>query len=185
MKLEQELLDLARNNPHFMDAVNILNKYRLPEATIAAGAVRNLVWDQKSGQPSSFLRDNIDIYYRDPSESYEQSITTQAEISQNNSLYLWNLHNIALSSRHDDLIPQAKSINEAIAGFPEKCSAIGIQIDGNNLTVIAPFGLVELFELEVNPSPSFEKGMPKHEQYLQHIRFKHWQDRYPDLKINK
>ncbi|SEM53201.1 hypothetical protein SAMN05216431_10411 [Ligilactobacillus sp. WC1T17] len=143
---EEQLIEWINQDPHFSEIFNILARYHLPEVTLCAGTIRELVWNHLENKPSSIMRNNLDIYYNDPGQSYEEYLTIQSSLNQRHSKYLWDLRNITLKKRHSDKSPDGATMNEVIANFPEKCSAIGVarEIDGS-LNIIAPYGLDELF----------------------------------------
>lgn len=183
MNLEERLLTLVKNDHHLLNVITILRQQHLREATIVGDPIRNLIWNAITKQPSSVLWDKITVYYRNISESYEDFLTTQAQLSQNHSQYFWELTNLSLPERAA-LAPSQLSISEAVAAQPEKCSAVGIQLlSGGELTVIAPYGLDDAFALRVAPTPAFAVGTKQHPKYQRRLHFNHWQERWPDLTI--
>ena len=96
MDQQQQLIDWISHDKNFTEIFNILDRYHLTEATLCAGSIRELVWNKLENKPSSILRNNLDIYYNDPGESYEHYLTIQSTLNQRHSKYLWDLRNIRL-----------------------------------------------------------------------------------------
>jgi len=67
MTIVGRLERLMRQTPSCREALGALASQDLPDAWIAAGLVRNAVWDERHGFPSSFP-DDIDVIYFDPSD---------------------------------------------------------------------------------------------------------------------
>nr|WP_054755902.1 nucleotidyltransferase family protein [Liquorilactobacillus satsumensis] len=79
MQYEKELITLVkRTPPEFTEIFHILDSYQLGKALICGGALRDLVWNTLSKQPTSLLRGNIDVLYGDSAETYEQLLTRRA-----------------------------------------------------------------------------------------------------------
>ena len=91
MDQQQQLIDWISHDKNFTEIFNILDRYHLTEATLCAGSIRELVWNKLENKPSSILRNNLDIYYNDPGESYEHYLTIQSTLNQRHSKYLWDL----------------------------------------------------------------------------------------------
>ncbi|KRN88499.1 nucleotidyltransferase family protein [Ligilactobacillus ceti] len=186
MQYEQELRDIIQKQPEFLEICQIVASLHLPEATICAGAVRNLVWDNQTKQPSSLIRNNIDVYYKNTSESFEKYLTRQALLQQKYPKYLWNLNNIALPKRHTNQQYFGKTITETIAHFPEQCSAIGVTPDTlGNFNLVAPYGLNDIFEMKVQPTPYFAPDTAQYPTYQKRMQRKNWHKFWPNLTIEK
>ena len=78
MDQQQQLIDWISHDKNFTEIFNILDRYHLTEATLCAGSIRELVWNKLENKPSSILRNNLDIYYNDPGESYEHYLTIKS-----------------------------------------------------------------------------------------------------------
>lgn len=184
----EQLEQLILQNPHLQKINLILKQEHLRNATICAGAIRNLVWDKKHQLPSSLLQRNIDIYYQNASESEEDFIVRQTTLNQKYPTYLWNLHNIALQPRRArNQGFYGKTMRETISNFPETATAVGVSFDPtNNLEIIAPYGLDDLFELVVKPTPNFTNMTPNnHAAYLKRLNRKNWSQRWDQLQIKQ
>lgn len=182
MKYQEQLVELLRQDLEFMEVFNIINAMHLPQAYVSAGAVRDFVWNKKHQLPSSLVFGNIDVFYYDASESNEDYLTRQTQINQRYSKYLWNLVNIALPKRHANKLVVGKDIFDTVQHFPETCSSVAVSCDRmNNISVVAPYGLEDLFELRVKATDGFAKGQVQHEAFQRRINRKKWARRWPNL----
>lgn len=75
MTLDEQLLTLIQKRPEFREVFTILDKMHLGDAFLCAGSIRDLVWSEREEKPFNLMLRNLDIYYRDPNESYEQYLT--------------------------------------------------------------------------------------------------------------
>lgn len=183
MKYQTELFDLIREDTEFTEVFQILNQMHLPQAYICGGAIRDFVWNKQTNQTTNLRLGNIDIFYVDPGESNEQALIRQTQINQKYSKYLWNLTNIALPQRHTSKLILGKDILTTLQMFPETCSAVGIACDQmQNLSLVAPYGLEDLFELKVRPTPAIQNAKD-YLNYQKRLERKKWQRQWPELTL--
>ncbi len=181
---QEKLLALIRHNKELAEIFTILGPFHLPALTICAGTIRDLVWNDKLHQHQSLKLGDINVYYNDPGQTYEDFLILLEQLNQQHSRYLWNLNNIALPVRHETQRHFHDSIEKTIADFPEKCTCVGVQKDNTGrYRILAPYGLNDLFELKVQPSPNYEPHKPGFARYQNRLALKHWQDHWPELKI--
>lgn len=182
---KEKFLDIISHDPELNEIFKILERMHLPEATICGGTIRNLIWNKQTGHHSSLKLGDIDVYYKNSSQSYENFLMTKEILAQNHSLYLWNIKNICLPARHLSHRRFYDSIEKTIADFPETATSVGVQKSRlNGYHVIAPYGLADLFELQVSPTPNYAVGQAGHQRYQQRLTNKAWQARWPELTIN-
>lgn len=74
------------------------------------------------------------------------------------------------------------STENALLYWPETATAIAVRIGETNfLEIIAPYGLDDLFELRLRPTPPFERE--KLNIFRQRVARKGWMERYPKLQF--
>ena len=179
-----KLLALLEQKPEIAQICEILHRHHLPQATLCAGTIRSLVWNAQTNRQVPIMLSELDVYYRDPSQSYEDFQVTQAIFKQKESQYLWNLHNIALPPRHSSELHFHSTIEQTLADFPETCTSVGVQcLAGGDYEIIAPHGLDDLFELKVRPTANYALGTPLHARFEQRIKNKRWLTEWPELQI--
>lgn len=179
------LLQILAHEPDITQIFKILRQNHLREATLCAGTIRNLVWNRQTKQKIPLITNEIDVYYNDPNQTYEDFLMLQANLKQQHSLYLWNLNNIALPPRHAAHLEFHRTIEKTIADFPETCTSVGIQqISSEDYHIISPYGLTDLFEMRVQPTPNYILGKDKHARFEQRLKNKGWLKEYPQLQVN-
>ena len=73
---------------------------------------------------------------------------------------------------------------DAVSKFPEKCTAIAIRLDVNqNLEIFAPYGVEDLINFKISPTPHFSNDMERKIIYNERIKKKNWKRFWPNLTI--
>jgi hypothetical protein len=93
----------------------------------------------------------------------------------------WSVKNQSLMHvRNDD--PPYTSAVDAMRFWPETATAVAVRHTGQGpVEVAAPFGLDDLFDLIVRPTPRFTAA--KREIYLDRVRTKQWLRIWPRLTL--
>ncbi len=181
----RDLDDIARRLEAHADLHALLlhvESLALPDAWIGAGFVRNAVWDALHGYPIDASRLNdVDVIYLDPAETMEE-----CELVHENKLKVlapdvpWQVRNQARMSRRNGDAPY-RSTYEAIACWPETATAIAARTVRGKVEVIAPYGIADLIDLVVRPTPAFAHKM---NIYSERLRSKDWASRWPRLTFS-
>jgi hypothetical protein len=89
-------------------------------------------------------------------------------------IHEWYLRKLGLE------IPPFRSTEDGIAGFVETATAVGITLEpDDSISVIAPLGLEDLFELRLRPNDT----SPDPEYFDVRVAEKRWLERWPRLTI--
>lgn len=93
----------------------------------------------------------------------------------------WSVKNQArMHRRNGD--PAYTSVSQAMEHWPETATAVAIRLHGlGSLEVSAPFGLDDLFGLQLRPTPHFRRE--KLPIFADRVAAKRWLHRYPMLQI--
>jgi hypothetical protein len=181
-----ELISIVSASPWFMQALRVVAALQLKSWCIGAGAVRSLVWDHLHGhaEPSSLA--DVDVAYFDPSDlnpSTEKRLQSALhaiapavpwEVTNQAAVHLW------FEGYFGHKVEPLQSLTEAIASWPEYATSVGITLDGqDNLHVIAPWGLEDLFAVTVRRNPT----RVSLETYRQRIEQKRYVQRWPMVKV--
>lgn len=76
-----------------------------------------------------------------------------------------------------------KSSVEGISNFPETVTALGVKLDSNNnVTLTAPFGINDVVNLKVRPTPTF-KTKERIGVYKKRILKKNWKSIWYKLQL--
>lgn len=74
------------------------------------------------------------------------------------------------------------STENALLYWPETATAVAVRVtDTNLIEIIAPYGLDDLFELRLRPTPPFE--CEKLNVFRHRVSAKRWMERYPMLQL--
>ncbi|RAP77989.1 nucleotidyltransferase family protein [Paenibacillus montanisoli] len=178
--LTLRLMKIVANNESLMQDLETARSLRLPQCYIAAGYIRNLVWDYLHGFGNRSLHDDIDVVYYDPAncgEGRDRELEYLLRSATGNAK--WSVKNQARMHLRNGT-SQYLSTEDAIKRWPETVTSIGARLnDDNELELCHPNGLSDLFRLEVRKSPYFEDRS----HYLERVRKKRWQEHWPMITI--
>ncbi|MCG9580254.1 nucleotidyltransferase family protein [Vibrio tubiashii] len=179
MHFEKQLIDLTQADPIRIQALKCVAELCLPDCYIAAGFVRNLVWDSLHHQPEPTPLNDVDVIYFDSSESnsdryleYEQQLRLQMPNLN------WQVRNQALMHTRNGDAPYRNSV-DAMGYWPEKETAIGIRLnDKLEYECVSAFGLDSLFDLKISHNPARPKNL-----FVSRVEGKNWLATWPLLKV--
>ncbi|XID75323.1 nucleotidyltransferase family protein [Alkanindiges sp. WGS2144] len=177
-QLIQWLLNDHQRMQVLHQAADFCEKYHLTDWCLAAGFVRNLVWDHLHGYLEVTALDDIDLIYFDRTHvASERDKALELTLWQQCDLN-WSVKNQArMHTRNDDM--PYKNTQDAMSYWPEVETAVGVLIKQKKLKIIAPFGLTSLFSANV----SLNLKRPKPEIFYQRIKQKRWLEQWPQLQI--
>lgn len=148
----------------------------LPDAFVAAGFIRNLVWDKLHSLPMTPLND-VDVIYFDPEEMFNAS-EIEAKLRAFNPALNWEAKNQAIMHLRNGDAPYQSS-EDAMRYWPEKETAIGVRFtQDNKLDWVTPFGIESLFQLRITHNPARSK-----EIFLDRVHHKSWLEQWPNLTV--
>ncbi|MEI9950199.1 MAG: nucleotidyltransferase family protein [Pseudomonadota bacterium] len=182
LELQQRLERIVRGTPWLFTVLETIHSLELPDGYLAAGAIRNTVWDALHGSTSLQPVGDLDVIYFSPANiSNDAEDTLRAAFPQ----YEWEVTNQASvhhwqsrAAGYD--IPAYDSIAKAMASWPETATAVGVRLgERGAMEIIAPHGLVDLFALTVRPSPAASDPSA----YASRLRQKAWHLRWSRLLV--
>jgi len=165
-----------------MGVLKQVRELGLPDCWVAAGFVRNAVWDHLHGFSASPLPQDIDVIWFDPADATpERDAVLEGALRNLDRTLAWSVKNQArMHARNADL--PYRSATDAMRHWPETATAVGVRLaPGGAIDVAAPYGLDDLFQMVVRPTGRFLGE--KHPVYLERIRAKRWQATWPGLTI--
>ncbi len=77
MKNKQEILDVFRENPDMMTILTIIRDLGLKDSWLAAGSVRNFIWNLLSDKSPFDRETDVDVIFFDPDVSYEETVSLE------------------------------------------------------------------------------------------------------------
>lgn len=177
---EQDILNLIKSDLWMMGIINIAAEMKLPDWLIGAGFVRNKVWDHLHGYSKEKVDTNdIDFVYYDPNGNDQKADEELSDKLKNKTGINWEIVNEYYAHKWNNLPPYT-SAEDAISTWPETVTAIGITLKKGNLKLIAPYGIEDLVNLIVRPSPRFDDGI---ERVTERVIKKKWLEKWPKLRV--
>ncbi|MBD2748351.1 nucleotidyltransferase family protein [Microvirga sp. BT688] len=161
----------------------LLNVERLglPDAWIGAGFIRNSVWDVLHGQSIDVTRlADVDVLLFDPGETGKER---EAEIERRHRALApgipWSVKNQARIHLRNGDAPYLNTL-DAVAHWAETATAIAARSTRGKVEVVAPYGVDDLLNLIVRPTPVFGH---KIDVYRERVMEKGWPARWPKLTM--
>lgn len=177
---EVMLRKLLTEDAQSMDILRTLRELQLPDWAIGAGFMRALVWNTLSSQKPTQLED-VDVLFFDPtnlSKSSEKKIDQQ--LSKIKPDVPWSAKNQARMHLRNKT-KAALSTEDAMRFWLETPTAVAARIDAKDkITILAPFGLDDLFQMIIRPTPA---ALSKVDQFESRLDRKDWRQKWPDLKV--
>ncbi|MDC8829530.1 nucleotidyltransferase family protein [Alteromonas gilva] len=161
-------------------ALEVAASLQLPDWCLAAGFVRNLVWDHLHNKPQPTPLNDIDVVYFNTEDVNAASDQTYQQQLYGKSPFPWSVKNQArMHTRNQD--KPYLSTADAMRHWVEIETAVGVRLNNSReLEFIAPFGLAPLFALSV----TLNQHCPKPAVFRQRINNKHWLATWPKLQVN-
>lgn len=153
----------------------------LPDWCIAAGFVRNRVWDRLHGISPPRLPADIDVIYYDAADvSKEREQEYEAALDRLLPGLPWQVRNQARMHVWKGL-PQHKDTADSMIYWLESVTGIGVRLEADDsLTVIAPLGTDDLLNLCCRPTPF---GRRQRHEYDERIAAKRWRELWPKVRF--
>lgn len=163
-----------------LEALTIAAAQKLPGWCLAAGFVRNLVWDKLHDVSASTPLNDIDLIYFD---SNDISVSRDREIEQGLrgvSAFPWSVKNQARMHERNSDCPYT-STEDAMSFWVEVETAVGAALDDNGeVIIVAPFGVTPLFDYTI----TLNLKRPKRADFEARVCSKQWLEIWPKLVVN-
>ncbi|WP_049495562.1 nucleotidyltransferase family protein [Streptococcus mitis] len=182
MKNKQEILDSVRENPDMMTILTIIRDLELTDTWLAAGSVRNFIWNLLSDRPAFDLETDVDVIFFDPDISYAETLSLEKKLREGFPQYQWELKNQVYMHQHSPHTSPYTSSRDAMSKYPERCTAIGLRLNEElNFELYAPYGLEDILNFQVRPTPHFLENDDRMKLYQQRLSKKNWQEKWKNL----
>ncbi len=177
---EEKLREIIKQNPYILEDLKLVKSLGLTNEYIAAGYVRNLVWDILHGYEDRTPLDDVDIVYFDPKDRKEGTEKNLEQVLKSHSnRYKWSVKNQARMHLLKDDAPYS-SVEDAMKRWPETATAVGIKLnEQDEIEILAPHDLDDLFELKLRKSVYFNDN----DFFKKRIEDKKWLTKWPLIKV--
>lgn len=176
-KKEQYLIQLLKQDQLRMQALTAVANLNLPQAYIAAGFVRNLIWDDLHHFKPTALND-IDVIYFAPEENVIQEQYYQDQLQCQLPELNWQVKNQAyMHLKHQHQAYQ--SAQDAMSYWPEQETAIAVRLLADEtIEIISIFPLEDIFDAYIRHNPKAPLVI-----FQQRLAKKQWQQHWTNLKL--
>jgi hypothetical protein len=175
------IADIIAQDPVGMEQLRAVRALGLPDWCIAAGFVRNRVWDHLHGIAPARAPADIDVLYYDAADlSKEREFEFEDRLNDLLPGQPWQVRNQARMHVWKGL-PQHKSTSDAMTYWLETVTAVGVRLEADDvITVIAPLGVDDLLGLRCRPT---EFGRTQLADYEGRIAQKRWRELWPKVRF--
>ena len=186
MKNKQEILDSVGKNPDMMAILTIIRDLELKDTWLAAGSVRNFIWNLLSDKSPFDHETDVDVIFFDPDVSYEETLRIERKLKEEFPQYQWELKNQVYMHLHSPHTVPYTSSCDAMSKYPERCTAIGLRLHADaTLELFAPYGIEDIWNFQVSPTPHFLENEDRMKHYQERLSKKNWQEKWKNLTFSK
>lgn len=167
-----------------MRALRAARTIDAPDWFIAAGAIRDAVWDVLHGRCAAVPRDVDLIFYASARSKEADEDAIERSLRRLEPDLPWQVKNQATvhtwyPERFGTTVEPLASCGEALATFPETAACVGVRLlPDDGLMVVAPYGLADLLGCVCRHNPARVTGA----YYEARVSRKGWRDRWPKMR---
>ncbi len=173
------IVDLIRKDPIRLEALECVYQLELPQCYIAAGFVRNLVWDFLHHNVKLTPLNDIDVIFFDADcldSDYEKSL--ELKLSEQMPQLNWQVKNQAKMHLQNGDNPYQSTL-DAMSYWPEKETAVAVRkVENDRYECISAFGFESLFQGFITHNPKRAYGT-----FENRVKSKGWLAMWPNLRI--
>jgi hypothetical protein len=175
-----QIARIIAQDPVGMEQLRAVRTLALPDWCIAAGFVRNRVWDHLDGISPPRPPADIDVLYYDAADlSKETERAFEARLAELLPAP-WQVRNQARMHIWKGL-PQHRDTADSMTYWLETVTAVGVRLEADDsLSVIAPLGTDDLLNLRCRPAPY---GHVQRAEYEERIATKRWRELWPRVQF--
>ena len=164
MSREAELEAILRAAPTLMAVMETTRDLNLPDWLIFSGAIYQRALNHLTGRDLDYGIKDYDLAYFDPSDisyeaedrviqrvakAFEPPIREMVEVRNQARVHLW------FEAKFGEPYAPLTSSGQALSRFTGTMFSVGAKLErDDSLTIIAPFGLEDLFALRLVPNPT-------------------------------
>ena len=154
---------IVRGTPHLMHVLKVLRDLDLPDWLVMSGAIYQPVLNHLTGRDPDYGIKDYDVAYFDASDTsyeaedavirqvaaaFEPPLRELVEVRNQARVHLW------FEGKFGEAYTPLSCSAEALERFVSSSFAVGVRLEPDDgVTVVAPFGLDDLFSLRLRPNP--------------------------------
>jgi uncharacterized protein len=162
-ELRERLTEIVRATPPLMQVLSVARHLCLPDWLVFSGAVYQPVLNHLTGRPLDYGIKDYDLGYFDASDlayeaedavirrvkaAFDEPLRSMVEVRNQARVHLW------FEAKFGEPYSPLSCTAEALERFASATFAVGVQLKPDDrLHIEAPFGLADLFALNVVPNP--------------------------------
>jgi uncharacterized protein len=178
MKYQEELYSMIFHDLWMMEILRVVRDLKLDDSWIGAGFIRNKVWDVLHGFERTALNDIDVLYYNSEKPAENEDLKIEQILNDHYTGIDWSVKNQARMHIQNKHFPYI-NCEDAVAHWPETATAVAVRLNFNHrLELIAPYGLDDLFHLQLRRSPLSTDIL-----FQTRLEKKQWQKHWPQLFI--
>lgn len=171
----ERIIELIKTDPLRLEILNTVASLNLPDCYVAAGFIRNLVWDHLHNYTWSALND-IDVVFYSKNENAEKKALENLKVIKPE--FNWQVKNQAFIHLKNSDSPYMNTAH-AMEYWPELETAVGARICASQrIEILAPFGVETLFSGFITRNPNRSKSI-----FNERVKSKNWLVVWPKLKV--
>ncbi|QNK89578.1 nucleotidyltransferase family protein [Sporosarcina sp. resist] len=178
---ETQLINIIKNDEYIISILKSVEKLNLNDAWVAAGLIRNKVWDVLHNINTPI--NDIDVIYFD---NIDTSWETEKDLEKKLEILIpnqpWTVKNQARMHLKNGFDSYNSSF-DGVAHFTEIPTAIAVKICNSELKIMAPYGLDDLFKKIVKPTPYYQNNSKLRSIYIERMQEKKWHEIWIDLSV--
>lgn len=179
-RLEEKLATLLDGDPWHRDCLCLVRDVLGPDCWIAAGFVRNIVWDLIFGDGTLRPETDVDVLFFDTidqSPATEQAL--QARLTDAAPNIPWQVRNQARMHERNGDRPYI-GLRDAMTFWLETATGIAVRRSSSGgIDILSAYGLSDLFDGILRPTPS---GTERRNELEERMAAKAWLSRWPGVR---
>ena len=180
MNFEKQIKDWIKSDLERMEALQAASTLHLNDWCIAAGFVRNLVWDKLHKKESLTPLNDVDLIYYDPSNLHEKSDKLLERHLKSISTLPWSVKNQARMHVRNRDKPYSSTC-DAMSYWVEIETAVGVKLfETGKMEILAPFGVTKLFGYSITINDKRRNA----NSFYERIENKQWLSQWPNLQVS-
>ena len=179
MDREQQIISWLEQDDMRMEALRIAGSLQLNDWCIAAGFVRNMIWDKLHHYSFPTPLNDLDLIYFNSLRVSQEIDKSIEKYLMNRSAFPWSVKNQARMHYRNNDEPYT-STSHAMRHWVELETAIGAKLSSSGqVELVAPFGIEALFGNTI----TINLGRVKPIDFKRRIESKRWLELWPNLKV--
>lgn len=179
MNYAEQVKKWIESDKERLEALKIAASLELDDWCLAAGFVRNLIWDKLHGKTVSTPLNDIDLIYFNPDITDESADLIFESRLKSLIDRPWSVKNQARMHKRNHDRPYS-SCSDAMSYWVEVETAIGAKfIENEGVVIVSPFGL----EANFNKTITLNGKRPKPTALNDRVVKKEWREIWPELQL--